>query len=143
MDSPILSQPKRSQPSRRKARSEMGQSLVELALALPVLLLLISALFDGGRAVQGYIGIMNASREAAMAGAQSVLSDAQITAIARTEVARSGMDGGLLTVTVTYAGSSPSQTITVAVQYVMPVITAVSPVADYTLSTSSQMLVFR
>ena len=143
MDSPILSQPKRSQPKNLKTRSEKGQSLVELALALPILLLFFSILFDGGRAVQGYIGIMNASREAAMAGAQSVLSDAEITAIARTEVARSGMDGGLLTVTVTYAGSSPSQTITVAVRYVMPVITAVSPVADYTLSTSSQMLVFR
>ncbi len=126
-----------------KVRTERGQSLVELALVLPVLLLLISALFDGGRAVQGYIGIMNASREAAMAGAQSALSDSQITAIARAEVGRSGLDGGSLTVTVTYAGSSPAQTITVAVRYVVPVITAISPVASYPISTSSQMLVFR
>lgn len=78
-----------------------------------------------------------------MAGAQSALSDTQLTAIARAEVARNGLDGGLLTVTITYAGSSPSQTITVAVRYVMPVITSVSPVSDYTLTTSAQMLVFR
>ncbi len=126
-----------------KDRTDHGQSLVELALILPILLLFISILFDGGRAAQGYISIMNASREAAMAGAQSDLSAAQLTAIARAEVARNGLDSGLLTVTVTYAGSPPEQTITVAVQYIMPVITAVSPVADYTLSTSAQMLVFR
>lgn len=143
MDSLILSRPKRSQPKSLKTRSEKGQSLVELALILPVLLLLLSILFDGGRAVQGYIGIMNASREAAMAGAQSALSNSQITALARSEVARSGMDGGLLSVVVTYTGSSPSQTITVELAYDMPVITFISPVDHFSLSTSSQMLVFR
>ena len=134
---------KTQQTQSQKIHAQQGQSLVELALVLPILLLFLSVLFDGGRAAQGYISIMNASREAAMAGAQSVLSDTQLTAIARTEVARNGLDGGRLTVTVTYAGSSPSQTITVAVRYVMPVITSVSPVPDYTLSTSAQMLVFR
>ncbi|MBP7964332.1 MAG: pilus assembly protein [Caldilineaceae bacterium] len=134
---------KTQQTQSQKRHDQEGQSLVELALALPILLLFISILFDGGRAAQGYISIMNASREAAMAGAQSALSDTQLTAIARAEVARNGLDGGLLTVTITYAGSSPSQTITVAVRYVMPVITSVSPVSDYTLTTSAQMLVFR
>ena len=140
---PAMGSPFEPQQKTQKARREHGQSLVELALVLPLLVLLISVLFDGGRAVQGYIGIMNASREAAMAGAQSLLSDAQITAIARSEVARSGLDGGQLAVTVTYAGSSPGQTITVAVAYDMPVITFLSPVESFPLSTSSQMLVFR
>jgi len=138
-----MGKPFNPQPQAHNARTERGQSLVELALILPTLLLLLSILFDGGRAVQGYIGIMNASREAAMAGAQSDLSDSQITALARSEVARSGLDGGLLTVTVTYAGSSPSQTITVDLAYEMPVITFISPVDSFSLSTSSQMLVFR
>jgi Flp pilus assembly protein TadG len=124
-------------------RQQSGQSLAELAISLPILLLLVSVLFDGGRATQGYIAIMNASREGAIAGATTQLADAEITAVVRAELTRSGLDGGLAVVTVTYAGSSPSQTINVEVNYDMPVFTALSPVATIPLSTDAEILVFR
>lgn len=48
-------------PSRRGQR---GQSLAETALVLPVLLLIVIALFDVGRAVFAYNTATNAAREA-------------------------------------------------------------------------------
>ena len=48
--------------SRRDAK---GQSLVELALILPIFLMLIIGLFDVGRAVYAYNTVANAARSAA------------------------------------------------------------------------------
>lgn len=45
--------------------TEAGQGLVEFALVLPILLLLIFAVFDLGRAVVLYTGLTNAAREGA------------------------------------------------------------------------------
>jgi Flp pilus assembly protein TadG len=52
---------------RRRARSKRGASLVELALVLPVLLLLVGGVADFGRAFYTYIALTNASREGARA----------------------------------------------------------------------------
>jgi len=46
-------------------RSERGQSLVELALVLPLLILLLMGIADLGRAFYSYIEITNAAREGA------------------------------------------------------------------------------
>ena len=46
-------------------RRRRGQSLVEMALILPVLLLLVAAAADFGRAFNSYIVINNAAREGA------------------------------------------------------------------------------
>jgi hypothetical protein len=55
-------------------RSERGQSLVELALVLPLLILLLSGMVDLGRAFYGYISITNGAREGARHFGQSPLS---------------------------------------------------------------------
>lgn len=47
-----------------RRRSQRGQALAETALVLPVLLLIIIALFDVGRAVFAYNTATNAAREA-------------------------------------------------------------------------------
>lgn len=49
----------------RRSRLREGQSLVEFALILPVLLLILLGLFDFGRAIYAYNSIANAAREAA------------------------------------------------------------------------------
>lgn len=55
-----------TQPSRRNARRRSrGQSLVEFALVLPILLLIVMVALDFGRAFFGWIGITNASRAGA------------------------------------------------------------------------------
>ena len=48
-----------------KARRQRGQSLVEAALILPVLLLLLVGVVDLGRAMSAKIALTNASREGA------------------------------------------------------------------------------
>jgi len=48
-----------------KAGASRGQTLVEFALVLPLLILLIAGIFDFGRAIYGYNTVLNASREAA------------------------------------------------------------------------------
>ena len=59
--------------ARRKAdtqdrRRERGQSLVEAAVILPILLLLVAAVVDFGRAFDAYIVLTNAVREGARFG---------------------------------------------------------------------------
>jgi PKD repeat protein len=53
----------------RAARQSRGQSLVELALILPVLLVLLAAALDLGRVFYATISLNNAAREGAMAAA--------------------------------------------------------------------------
>ena len=48
-----------------RRRSENGQSLVEMALVAPLLLLLLAGVVDFGRAFHDYIVIMNSAREGA------------------------------------------------------------------------------
>lgn len=49
---------------------ELGQSLVEVALTLPILLLLVVGVVDVGRLFAYKIGAINAAREAALLGAR-------------------------------------------------------------------------
>jgi len=48
-----------------KRMGDAGQSLVETALILPVLLLLLMGVWDFGRAIYAYISISNAARDGA------------------------------------------------------------------------------
>ncbi len=52
-----------------RARKEKGQSLVELAIILPLLLLILLGIIDFGRVFYSYVTITNASREGARYGA--------------------------------------------------------------------------
>jgi len=47
----------------RAGRSSRGQSLVEFALILPVFVVILVGIFDGGRLVFSYNGVNNAARE--------------------------------------------------------------------------------
>ena len=82
-------------------RSERGQSLVELALVLPLLILLLAGMADLGRAFFSYIEITNAAQEGARAGsrlpcyagdaAQRLAMKTSITNAAIAEAANSGV----------------------------------------------------
>lgn len=111
-----------SPPHRRNA----GQSIVELALLLPVLMLLVVGVFDLGRAFHALITITNAAREGARYGSLHPGSETGMKAAAVAEAAGSGIDilsddviincakdvngkcfrGGVLRVTVTYTFES-------------------------------------
>jgi Flp pilus assembly protein TadG len=70
---------RRHEPGADETRPEHGQTLVEFALVLPVLLLLIFGLVDFGRAFQSWLVVTNAAREGARVGAtQQPLSAIQL-----------------------------------------------------------------
>lgn len=46
-----------------RRRSQRGQSLVETALVLPVLLIIVLGIFDFGRAIFAYNAVSNSARE--------------------------------------------------------------------------------
>lgn len=54
---------------RQKKNKRRGQSLIEVAIALPVLLLVLSGLFEVGRALLFLIAVENAAAEGALYGA--------------------------------------------------------------------------
>jgi Flp pilus assembly protein TadG len=63
---------------RRSSRREKGQAIIELALILPVLLLLTLGIIDFGRAAYYYIEVSDATKAAAQYGSQS-MADAENT----------------------------------------------------------------
>ncbi len=50
---------------KNKTRKHKGQALVEIALVLPILLMLVLGIIEFGRILNAYIMVSNASREAA------------------------------------------------------------------------------
>ncbi|HIC93721.1 MAG TPA: pilus assembly protein [Anaerolineae bacterium] len=85
-------------------RSAKGQSLVEFALVLGVLILMLMGIFDLGRAIYTYNVIANCAREGARAG---IVDPTNVDAIV--EAARSravALDADQLTVTVTQPGDN-------------------------------------
>lgn len=99
---------------------EKGQNLVELALLMPVMILLLALLLDVGRAFNAYMVITNAAREGARYGSQSPDHPSGIVQTARAEAARGGLVGADLAVAVT--GSVRGQTMTVTASYQFPTI---------------------
>jgi len=100
----------------RMRRSQKGQSLVELAILLPVLILVLMGIMDLGRVFYAQIVITNAAREGARYGSMYPADEVGIKARAIAEAQGAGiqigpddvqvsgtiMPGSPLTVTVTY-----------------------------------------
>ncbi|HEY8447353.1 MAG TPA: TadE/TadG family type IV pilus assembly protein [Thermomicrobiales bacterium] len=83
-------------------RSERGQSLVELAIGLPILLLLLLGTLDLGRVFFEYIELRNAVREGASYGARNPNDESGI----RARVLQHGDSiASGTTVTITCAGN--------------------------------------
>ena len=59
-------------------REERGQSIVEIAIILPVLLILLFGLVEVGFGLRNYLLVVNANREAARFAARGRFSDAQV-----------------------------------------------------------------
>jgi Flp pilus assembly protein TadG len=88
---------------RRRRRGEGGQSLVEFALVLPLLLVVLFAIVDFGRIYQGHVTLTNAVREGARLGAVGGTS-AQIAA--RVQATAGGLDPSVTAVVPATAGQS-------------------------------------
>jgi len=71
-----------------KRRGERGQSLVELALTLPVLLLLLVGVVEVGNGLNTYMTVVDAARDGARLGSKGSASDSEIQSLVQTEMGR-------------------------------------------------------
>lgn len=117
---------------RTKHQRERGDTLVELVLILPVLVLILLSILDFGRAVYAYHVVANCAREGARYGVGVENDPSAIIAVVKN--AAIGLDASQLTVTVTYP---TTDTLRVEVTYPFRVIT---PLVAWTIGNQSVML---
>ncbi len=124
----------------RRAREDGGQASVELALVLPLVMILLLTVAQLGLLVRDQILVVHAAREAARQAAVDPAADAPRKAA----VASSSLNGSHLTVTSTGRGA-PGSRVRVEVAYrtssAMPLVGAA--VGNLTLRASATMRVER
>ena len=144
---------------RRLRAADSGQSLVELVMVLPIILILIFAIVDFGMGLRSYISLTNATREGARFAAVGNPAGAyptdcgvtDTTVVGRVCVGMEGLSlDNLDTVTVSYPnGQNPGNDVSVAAQYTYQYITPLGDLMNFisagafpdvlTLSTSTDM----
>ncbi len=108
---------------KKQGRRQRGQSVVELALVLPLFLVIVMATVDFGWALHSYIVITNAAREGAREGVVGGSEDEIIAIVV-------DKSSGLLEasdVTVTNARTAPGTELTVKVDYKHHYISPLAP----------------
>lgn len=103
-------------------KSEKGQSLVEFALVVPVLVLLLFGIADFGRAFHAYLTIDHAGREAARAASIGEKDIEKIKQIAKDNGTSIGLTKGMVSVSL---GVPPSNDATIKISYPFTFITPV------------------
>jgi Flp pilus assembly protein TadG len=108
---------------RRRFRSgERGAELIELALVLPILLILVAGIVDFGFLFQRWEVVTNAAREGARVAVLGGYGDDDVRQRVRNYLDAGGLDSGLATVTPTTTsetlpGGTVVNTKTVLVEY--------------------------
>ncbi len=116
---------------------ERGQALVELAIALPLLILILMGIFEFGRAFYTYQVVTNASREGARVAALGG-SDSEVAARA----AAAASPAGSAEVSVSPQGSrSRGEPVTVTVSAKVDVAIPFFAAQSYTVRGSTTMMV--
>ena len=113
--------------TRRRAgngAADRGAAAVELALLLPVLLLLVFGIIDLGRALNAQITLTQAAREGARLAALS-----QANVVSRTQAAATGLSGVTVTVTACPSGGGSTSDATVQVSYPFTFVTPLGAIA--------------
>jgi Flp pilus assembly protein TadG len=121
-------------------RGERGQDLIELALVLPVLLIILVGVVDLGRAFQTYLVLTNAAREGARQGTLNAFDVSAIQDTALHETRNAGLADSAVTVSVVPASSG--QPVRVSVQYDFPLLSGVLPASTVPLSCTVEMVAF-
>jgi len=124
--------------SHRRTQAESGQATVELALALPVVAVLLLALVQVGLVVRAHVLVGHAVREAARAAAVDPDPDAPAGAA----VAAGGLDPDRIEVDAS-GRAGPGSRVTVVVTYRVPTDVALIGrfVADLELTAQATMRV--
>jgi Flp pilus assembly protein TadG len=108
-------------------RKKQGQALVEMALILPLLILILMGTMEFGRIFHSYLLITNASREGARAGIISG-TDPEIKSKVKDVAATLGLTDDQITITPAPSARTRGVPLTVKVDYSVNLIT---PVLDF------------
>ncbi len=122
-------------------KSESGQSLVEFALIVPLLILLLFGIVDFGRIFHAYLTIDHAGREAARA-ASIGKDDTQVKSTAVTDAVGIGLTTDKVVISPTgtrVSGNDVSITITYPITFLTPMIGSI--VGPITLEDTTVMRV--
>lgn len=124
-------------------KDQRGQSLVELALVLPLLLVLLAGVLEFGRIFHDYLIITNASREGARV---AVLGSDDSAINDRVSLVTPGLDSTRLQTNITPepAGRKSGTLTTVEVRYSIPLIFPIIDVVipnPFTISARTTMRV--
>lgn len=103
--------------AQRRPPALRGQSLVEFALLLPLLLLIVLGVADLGRAFQALIAVTNASREGARQGVFNPSDQPAMVNAAVMEAATLGITINPANVTVTCSPCTRGNPLRVTVRY--------------------------
>lgn len=112
----------------QRLKNQKGQSLVEFALILPILLLLVMAILQFAMMLNSYLTIENASREGARAGIVGS-SDAEIEQLIITT--SPSLDSENLTVRITpgetdrKSGDTLTVNVTYNYEFIVPIISSI------------------
>ncbi len=129
---------------RRTRSGAPGQELVELALLIPLLMLIAFGVLDLGRLFHASITITNAAREGARFGTFDPADLTGIVAVTQAEAENSGIDLSSSTIAVTCPDGSCGSGLAVRVTISYPfqlVMGLVFPDPNLTLGGSAEMVV--
>lgn len=135
-------EPRKSLHLRHIWRGGRGQSLVEFAMVLPLLLILVFGIIDFSMGLRSYISLTNATREGARfaavgnpAGAYPADCDgtSNTSAVGRVCVSLDGLDlADMQGVSVTYpSGQNPGSEVLVSAEYTYNYITPLGDLLDF------------
>lgn len=102
---------------RSRRRGTRGQSLVEMAIALPILLALLIGIVEMSRAWNARQVLTNAAREGARLGVIQGKTAAEVQAAVGARLTDAGLDPGLATVTITGVDAATGTPTVVQVDY--------------------------
>jgi len=122
-------------------RNEKGQSMVEFALLLPILITILLAIIEFGFMFNAYLSLTNGAREGARLGSVGG-NDAAI--VTRVEDVTSHLDPLLMNIAITPAFRSRGDMITVTVnydyQFITPFIGGIlNPIVDLEAETKMRV----
>jgi Flp pilus assembly protein TadG len=87
---------------RRSIRGERGQTMTEFAVILPIFLMLLLGIGQGGIALNHYLALTDAARAGARYGAVLRTSDTRVTqTTAKVKASAANLDAAKLSVTIT------------------------------------------
>jgi hypothetical protein len=123
-----------------RQRGQAGQATVEFVLSLTIVVFVLLAALDFGRAFFSYIALINAAREGARRGVMTT-STAAIEPAVRQEIQNNALiNGAQLTVQYTWGGTGQPLVVNLSYNFTL-IVTSFLPISGITLQTSATMAI--